>query len=126
MENNLQEVYDKVIDLGNLSEETKEEKKPKKLTSEEVKLITETLNNVVEQNANLKVIADLPSNNGVSESESDLKGEDKVVTVNVNPVTNEKTVVGTTEEEITTHIGDSEVIGYDLKMRKALDFLKEN
>ena len=33
---------------------------------------------------------------------------------------------GTTEEEITTHIGDSEVIGYDLKMRKALDFLKEN
>ena len=99
MENNLQEVYDKVIDLGNLSEETKEEKKPKKLTSEEVKLITETLNNVVEQNANLKVIADLPSNNGVSESESDLKGEDKVVTVNVNPVTNEKTVVGTTEED---------------------------
>ena len=98
MENNLQEVYDKVIDLGNLSEETKEEKKPKKLTSEEVKLITETLNNVVEQNANLKVIADLPSNNGVSESESDLKGEDKVVTVNVNPVTNEKTVVGTPEE----------------------------
>ena len=73
MENNLQEVYDKVIDLGNISEETKEEKKPKKLTSEEVKLITETLNNVVEQNANLKVIADLPSNNGVSESESDLK-----------------------------------------------------
>lgn len=99
MENNLQEVYDKVIDLGNLSEETKEEKKPKKLTSEEVKLITETLNNVVEQNANLKVIADLPSNNGVSESENDLKGEDKVVTVNVNPVTNEKTVVGTTEED---------------------------
>ena len=98
MENNLQEVYDKVIDLGNISEETKEEKKPKKLTSEEVKLITETLNNVVEQNANLKVIADLPSNNGVSESESDLKGEDKVVTVNVNPVTNEKTVVGTPEE----------------------------
>ena len=98
MENNLQEVYDKVIDLGNISEETKEEKKPKKLTGEEVKLITETLNNVVEQNANLKVIADLPSNNGVSESESDLKGEDKVVTVNVNPVTNEKTVVGTPEE----------------------------
>ena len=98
MENNLQEVYDKVIDLGNISEEDKEEKKPKKLTGEEVKLITETLNNVVEQNANLKVIADLPSNNGVSESESDLKGEDKVVTVNVNPVTNEKTVVGTPEE----------------------------
>ena len=53
MENNLQEVYDKVIDLGNISEEDKEEKKPKKLTSEEVKLITETLNNVVEQNAKL-------------------------------------------------------------------------
>ena len=33
---------------------------------------------------------------------------------------------GVSEEEITTHIGDNEVIGYDLKMRKALDFLKEN
>ena len=99
MENNFKEVYDKVMDIGDVSEETKEEKKPKKLTDEEVKLITETLNNVVEQNANLKVIADLPSNNGVSEAESDLKGEDKVVTVNVNPATNEKTIIGTPEED---------------------------
>ena len=99
MENNFKEVYDKVMDIGDVSEEVTEEKKPKKLTNEEVKLITETLNNVVEQNANLKVIADLPSNNGVSEAESDLKGEDKVVTVNVNPVTNEKTIIGTPEED---------------------------
>lgn len=97
MENNLKEVYDKVMDLGDVKEETTEEKP--KLTDKEVKLITSTLNNVVEKNANLKVIADLPSNNGVSEAESNLEGEDKVVRVNVNPVTNEKSVVGTFEEK---------------------------
>ena len=99
MENNFKEVYDKVMDIGDMKEEVTEEKKQKKLTNEELKLITETLNNVVEQNANLKVIADLPSNNGVSEAENDLKGEDKVVTVNVNPATNEKTIIGTPEED---------------------------
>ena len=37
MENNFKEVYDKVMDIGDISEETTEEKKPKKLTNEEVK-----------------------------------------------------------------------------------------
>ena len=32
----------------------------------------------------------------------------------------------TTEEEIEKMIGDREMVAYDLKMRKAIDILKEN
>lgn len=132
MENNLQEVYDKVMDLGDISEDTKP-----KLTDDEVELISNTLNNVVEENANLKVIADLPSNNGVTEAESSLEGEDKVVRVNINPVTNEKSVVGTFEEKdnelasnMFENILDGELDGADIddiELRESVvkDGLKE-
>ena len=132
MENNLQEVYDKVMDLGDISEDTKP-----KLTDDEVELISNTLNNVVEENANLKVIADLPSNNGVTEAESNLEGEDKVVRVNINPVTNEKSVVGTFEEKdnelasnMFENILDGELDGADIddiELRESVvkDGLKE-
>ncbi|MDD2505266.1 MAG: hypothetical protein PHF21_03200 [Bacilli bacterium] len=33
---------------------------------------------------------------------------------------------GTTEEELLKMVGDKEMISYDLKMRKAIDILKNN
>lgn len=52
--------------------------------------------------------------------------EKENITVTEEEIKKMAEMYGVSEEEITTHIGDNEVIGYDLKMRKALDFLKEN
>ena len=93
---NIQETYDKLLKAGDLSEENNTDQK---LTDSQIEDISGTLNKVVEENANLKVIANLPSNNGILESESTLVGEDKLVNVKVNPVTHEKTVVGIVEED---------------------------
>ena len=69
---NIKETYDKLLEVGDLSNE--KELTDVKLSDSEVNQISDTLNKVVEENANLKVIANLPSNNGVSEAESDLVG----------------------------------------------------
>ena len=124
MENNLQETYNKLLDLGDTVGETltTEEQEGKKLTDEEIDLLSNTLNNVVEQNANLKVIADLPSNNGISEAESDLQGENGYVNVTINPATGEKAIVGLAEEdednessELFEDIFDNKVDGASIK-----------
>lgn len=77
-----------------MSTENKEET-GYKLSDEEVRSIAETINETVEENENLKMIANLPSNNGTEEHSPDNeKGHAEYVNVKINPETGEKTVVG--------------------------------
>jgi len=69
-----------------------------KLTEEDKTEILNAMKKEVEMNDTLKVLADLPSNNGVEENRESLEGEYKEVRVNIDPKTGSKTVVGSAEE----------------------------
>lgn len=62
------------------------------LTEEDKKSITDTISEEVEKSKNLKVLADLPSNNGVEEHKPEV-GYEKEVTFSVDPNSGERTVV---------------------------------
>ena len=95
MENNIQDAYNNLMELGNITEEDSS-----KLTEENVNDILTTMENVLENNENLKVIAQLPSNNGILEtSDNKLEGEDVLARVKINPVTNESVMVGLVEDD---------------------------
>ena len=68
------------------------------LTKEQRDEVIKTLQEEVEKNENLKVLADLPSNNGVEEHEPE-EGEYRDATISVNPATGERTILATNEEE---------------------------
>ena len=71
------------------------------LTKEQIDKIVNTFNGVVEESEELKTIAELPSNNGVTEISKDEvteQGEYKDMNVNVNPNTGEKRVVGSADD----------------------------
>lgn len=70
-----------------------EETKPYILTEEEQRSVMETLEESAKQNENLKVLADLPSNNGVEEHTPE-QGTEKFVNVSIDPKSGEKTVLG--------------------------------
>jgi hypothetical protein len=70
-----------------------------KLTEDQVDLITKTLDEVVDSNPSLKMISNLPSNNGVEYSSEDQKGEYKKVMISVDPNTGENRIAGPINEE---------------------------
>lgn len=70
-----------------------------KLTEDQVDLITKTLDEVVDSNPSLKMISNLPSNNGVEYSSEDLKGEYKKIMISVDPNTGENRIAGPINEE---------------------------
>ena len=70
------------------------------LTDEQVEAIVEATNEVLEDSKNLKIIADLPSNNGIEESSDNKEtGEMKKVMVNVDPNTGEHKIIGQAVQE---------------------------
>ena len=102
---NIKETYEKVLKVGEISEKTIENiqdantKDIIKLSDSEIEEINDTLNDIIDKNANLKVLSQLPSNNGISESDGSLEGEDVLMNVKVNPATNEKIILGPVEED---------------------------
>lgn len=67
--------------------------KPYILTEEDKKAIADTIGLEVDKSENLKVLAELPSNNGVEEHVPE-EGNIKNVNISVNPETGEKVVLG--------------------------------
>ena len=59
------------------------------LTDEQVEMINNELEDYRNNTEDLKVLADLPSNNGVEESTDTTTGEYKTMNVSVNPDTGE-------------------------------------
>lgn len=82
---NINEVYDQVLNSAILSKED-----VAKMSEEDVKELLDSADNIINNNSNLKVISELPSNNGVSINNDKTEGEDIMVDVRVNPVTGEK------------------------------------
>lgn len=82
-----------------------DEKKSYILTDEEQKAVMQTLEESAKQNENLKVLADLPSNNGVEEHQPE-QGTEKFVNVSIDPKTGEKTVLGEAVKTDPEDIGD--------------------
>ena len=80
-----------------------------KLTEQDKQSILDTMQREVEQNENLKILASLPSNNGVEERVSNDHGETKLVNVSVDAKSGEKTILGPVtevEEKISTAAED--------------------
>lgn len=75
-----------------------DENQKTKLTDEQVDQINQNLESVREENPNLKFVKELPSNNGVEESQSDEKGYSESTTVTVNP--NSGVILPTAEKGI--------------------------
>lgn len=75
-----------------------EENQRTKLTDEQVDQINQNLESAREENPNLKFIKDLPSNNGVEESQGDENGYSESTTVTVNP--NNGVILPTAEKGI--------------------------
>lgn len=69
------------------------------LTEENVQAIGDVIQQEVEKNENLKMVSELPSNNGVEEHELE-EGYEKKTKVFVNPFTGEQTSVGDASEEV--------------------------
>jgi hypothetical protein len=92
--------YDEMLNNATLSEEDMKK-------AEE---IANSLDEVVEENDSLKMIRDLPSNNGVSESESTEVGESKKVMVQVNPNTGEHVIATNAEVDNEDHRSFEEAV----------------
>lgn len=86
--------------LNLLSNDLKNNPSDTTLTEEQRQEIIDTLQEEVDKNANLKVLADLPSNNGVEEHEPE-NGEFKNAVVRINPSTGERTVLSDIIQEDT-------------------------
>lgn len=96
---NVEEVYKNLLNSAELSKED-----VAKMTEDDVDKLLKASDDFLNKNENLKVISQLPSNNGVAINENPIDGEDVLVNVKVNPVTGEKYVMdhsnnNTTEEE---------------------------
>ena len=90
-----------VKELNHQQEEQTSEFESYKLTNQEVDEVAAVLKENVEQNKNLSMIANLPSNNGVEEHKAtdEETGESKLVQVKINPETGERTVIGEAVEK---------------------------
>lgn len=75
-----------------------EEKKPYILNEEELNQVMEKLKESEEQNKNLKILSELPSNNGKEEHKTTESGEEKFVNVFVDSRTGEKIILGEAEK----------------------------
>lgn len=71
-----------------------------KLTDQDKKDILDTMQKEVDRNESLKILAELPSNNGIEENTENRQGEDKLVNVSIDPKTGEKTILGPAIEDI--------------------------
>lgn len=69
------------------------------LTDEQVEMINNELEDYRNNTEDLKVLADLPSNDGVEESATVTTGEYKTMNVSVNPDTGEHFIYGEAEQE---------------------------
>ena len=70
-----------------------------KLTENQVKQISDILEEAVEENPELKNIKDFPSNNGMEENEGNTEqGEMKLAQISIDPITGEHRIVKTIEE----------------------------
>ena len=65
-----------------------------KLTDEQVNEIISQMDEVAQADPDLKIIANLPSNNGIEESNSTENGESKMVMVSVDSNTGENKIIG--------------------------------
>lgn len=76
-------------------EERLEKEKPTEntISEENIKQVTETMKNLREQNPELKILANLPSNNGVEEVTEPGTGEAATAQVRINPKTGERAVL---------------------------------
>lgn len=71
-----------------------------KLTEEQVEQINEIMEEASENNPDLKVIKDLPSNNGIEENEGNTEeGEMKLAHVSIDPTTGENRIIRTIDED---------------------------
>ena len=84
--------------LNLLAQDTEKAKEDVTLTMEQRDEVIKTLQEEVEKNENLKVLRDLPSNNGVEEHEPE-EGEYRNAKVSVNPETGERVVLNANVEE---------------------------
>lgn len=75
-----------------------EEKKPYILNEEELNMVKEKLEESEKQNKNLKILSELPSNNG-QEKHTPEVGIEKYVNVSVDPNSGEKIVLGEAEKK---------------------------
>lgn len=92
------------------------------LTEEEVRSISEAMDEVVEENPNLKLIKNLPSNNGVEEHQVEEKGQEQYVQVKINPETGEKSVIGPADKSKDTASTLDEVFEDMGKAAENIDF----
>ena len=76
-----------------------EEKKPYILNEDELNQVREKLEESEKQNKNLKILSELPSNNGQEVHEATESGEEKYVNVSVDPKTGEKIIIGEAEKQ---------------------------
>lgn len=83
-------------DIVNIEEKKNESYK---LTEQDKQDILDTMQKEVERNENLKVLSQLPSNNGIEENKENLKGETKEVDVIIDGLTGEKTILGSSTKE---------------------------
>ena len=83
-------------DIVNIEEKKNESYK---LTEQDKQDILDTMQKEVERNENLKVLSQLPSNNGIEENKENLKGESKEVDVIIDGLTGEKTILGSSTKE---------------------------
>lgn len=83
MSDNIDKQYDELLENATISEED----------MKKADEIAKSLDEVVEENESLKMIRDLPSNNGVSEAESTEKGEEKRIMVKIDPNTGEHSIL---------------------------------
>lgn len=67
------------------------------LTEENKAAINEKLNSNAEKYEDVQIVKSLPSNNGIETSTTSTEGESKLVEVSVDPVTGQKTVIGTVD-----------------------------
>lgn len=88
----INEQYDKLLESADITADEQA-----KLTDKQVDEIVEKMDNVMENDSFLKMVNDLPSNGGTTETKVDV-AEEKV-TVQINPMTGERTVIGKAEEE---------------------------
>lgn len=80
-----------------------------KLTENDKKEILDTMKEEVEKNKNLKVLADLPSNNGVETNENPEEGYMKEVETVVDPVTGATTVLNSNPNNHIATVGKNTV-----------------
>ena len=93
---NVEEVYKNLLNSAELSKED-----VAKMTEDDVNKLLKASDDFLNKNENLKVISQLPSNNGILINENPIEGEDVLVNVKVNPATGEKYAMENSNKEST-------------------------